>query len=216
MSSTNQPRVVSPKSGMGAFLLCLFAGVLGVHRFCVGKFGTGLLMLLTAGGFGFWMAYDLVAIVTAQFTDSEGRYLEINRTPETFHKAVKLLCALYTIFFLFIISVIVMVVLATGRLAAVGQAELTALRAADYDKAYSYTSTLFQKKISLDDFKKFVQSHDELQTNMSASFPNRELNNNDGFISGTLTMRDGSQTPIMIQFVYENNDWKIINIDLNR
>lgn len=49
----------SPKSALIAFLLCLFLGNLGVHRFYVGKFGTGLLMLITFGGFGIWTLIDL-------------------------------------------------------------------------------------------------------------------------------------------------------------
>ena len=33
----------SPKSRLVAFLLCFFLGELGIHRFYVGKVGTGLL-----------------------------------------------------------------------------------------------------------------------------------------------------------------------------
>ena len=143
MTLSNQPRVISPKSGMGAFLLCIFLGGFGVHRFYVGKIGTGILMLLTAGGLGFWMLYDLFAIVTGQFTDREHRYLEINRRPETFRKAVGALCVIYTALVLFVIVIITMVVMATGKIAAIGQAELAALRASDYNKAYSYTSSDF-------------------------------------------------------------------------
>ncbi|MCV6604820.1 MAG: TM2 domain-containing protein, partial [Porticoccaceae bacterium] len=32
-----------------AFLLCLFLGPLGIHRFYAGKVGTGILHLLTLG-----------------------------------------------------------------------------------------------------------------------------------------------------------------------
>jgi len=41
---------LSPKSRLVALLLCFFLGPLGVHRFYVGKIGTGILMLLTLGG----------------------------------------------------------------------------------------------------------------------------------------------------------------------
>ena len=43
---------ISPKSRLVALLLCFFLGPLGVHRFYVGKIGTGILMLLTLGGAG--------------------------------------------------------------------------------------------------------------------------------------------------------------------
>ncbi|OEJ14989.1 hypothetical protein BFL38_09170 [Brachyspira hampsonii] len=53
----------------------LFAIFLPVHRFYVGKIGTGILYWLTAGGFGIWYIVDIVMILLDQFTDKEGRKL---------------------------------------------------------------------------------------------------------------------------------------------
>ncbi len=64
---------ISPKSRLAALLLCFFLGVLGVHRFYVGKIGTGILMLLTFGGLGIWALIDLILIVAGAFKDKEGR-----------------------------------------------------------------------------------------------------------------------------------------------
>ena len=48
-----QPTTIqSPKSRLVALLLCIFLGGLGIHRFYVGKTGTGILMILTGGGCG--------------------------------------------------------------------------------------------------------------------------------------------------------------------
>ena len=55
------------------FLLTFFVGVLGVHRFYVGKIGTGFLMLLTLGGIGVWFLVDLILVVTGQFTNKDGQ-----------------------------------------------------------------------------------------------------------------------------------------------
>jgi hypothetical protein len=63
----------SEKRALTTGLLCLFVGVFGAHRFYVGKYGTGLLMLLTIGGVGIWMLIDLILIITGQFRDKEGR-----------------------------------------------------------------------------------------------------------------------------------------------
>ena len=55
------------------FLLTFLVGVLGVHRFYVGKIGTGFLMLLTLGGLGVWFLVDLILVVTGQFTNKDGQ-----------------------------------------------------------------------------------------------------------------------------------------------
>ncbi len=58
-----------------AFLLCFFLGYLGAHRYYVGKIGTGLLMLVTAGGFGIWWLIDLIMILAGSFRDIDGKTL---------------------------------------------------------------------------------------------------------------------------------------------
>jgi TM2 domain-containing membrane protein YozV len=66
---------ISESNWLTALLLCLFLGALGVHRFYVKKTGTGILMLLTLGGFGIWALIDFIMIVCGKFTDKSGRIL---------------------------------------------------------------------------------------------------------------------------------------------
>jgi len=71
-----QGQPVSDKSRLAAALLCWFVGVLGVHRFYVGKVGTGVAMLLTCGGLGVWALIDLIVILLGSFKDQDGRALQ--------------------------------------------------------------------------------------------------------------------------------------------
>lgn len=66
------PADVSSKSRLVALLLCFFFGVLGVHRFYVGKVGTGILQLVTLGGIGIWALIDFILIAVGSFTDKDG------------------------------------------------------------------------------------------------------------------------------------------------
>ena len=63
---------LTQKSWLVTLLLCLFVGTLGVHRFYVGKIGTGILQLITFGGFGIWTLVDIILIACKKFTDANG------------------------------------------------------------------------------------------------------------------------------------------------
>ncbi len=67
---------VSDKGYVPAILICLFLGGLGIHRFWVGKIGTGVVMLFTLGGLAIWTLIDLVMIITGSFTDKEGKKIK--------------------------------------------------------------------------------------------------------------------------------------------
>ena len=75
-ASIGRQYLYSPKSRAAALLLCFFLGVFGVHRFYVGKIGTGILYFLTVGCFGIGWLIDMVTIACGVFRDSQGNYVK--------------------------------------------------------------------------------------------------------------------------------------------
>lgn len=63
---------VSTRSWTAALVLCLLFGGVGFHRFYVGKVGTGILFLCTAGWCGIGWLIDLITILSGNFRDSYG------------------------------------------------------------------------------------------------------------------------------------------------
>ena len=66
----------SEKDWLVALLLSILVGMFGVDRFYLGKTGTGILKLITGGGFGIWWLVDLITIATGKMKDSEGKLLK--------------------------------------------------------------------------------------------------------------------------------------------
>lgn len=74
LSSEDQPQ----KSKVILAVVCFCLGALGIHRFMVGKTGTGIVMLiLSLFGIGLlvtipWALIDFIFILTGNFSDKDG------------------------------------------------------------------------------------------------------------------------------------------------
>ncbi|MGR0320751.1 TM2 domain-containing protein [Agromyces sp. ZXT2-3] len=73
----------SDRSFIATWLFAWLLGVLGVDRFYLGKVGTGILKLLTVGGFGIWWLVDLVLTLTNTAKDADGRRVIGTRQEQT-------------------------------------------------------------------------------------------------------------------------------------
>ena len=63
MNTAAQSPVGQKKNKWIAFILCLYLGMLGVHKFYEGHTKTGILYLCTMGLFGFGWIFDCISIL---------------------------------------------------------------------------------------------------------------------------------------------------------
>ena len=71
-------RDVSTKSRLAVTLFAAagwFIIISGIHRFYLGKTGTGILMLLTFGGLGVWTLIDFIMVVAGSMKDKDGKLI---------------------------------------------------------------------------------------------------------------------------------------------
>lgn len=203
----------SEKSAVATLLLCIFLGNLGIHRFYVGKWGTGILMLLTFGGLGIWYLIDIALIVCNRFRDADGRVIDLSKNPPSFKKILTILLVFIAICYGAIISSAVIAIVATGALVHVALDQLSALRTGDTQTAYSYTSPDFQKKTSFETFSSFVRQY-RLDTNEAVSLYDRRMNGDNGYAAGTLRLQDGTMYMIQYRLHKEGDQWKVTEIGI--
>lgn len=67
---------ISEKSKVVALVLAIFLGCLGIHRFYVGKIGSGIVWLFTGGAFGIGWIYDIIKILSGTFRDGAGNIIK--------------------------------------------------------------------------------------------------------------------------------------------
>ena len=70
------PEPLSPKSWLATLLLSIFLGEFGIDRFYLGKIGTGILKLITLGGFGIWWLIDIILIIAGVMNDKQERLVK--------------------------------------------------------------------------------------------------------------------------------------------
>ena len=73
---------ISEKSKLATFLLAFFLGVFGIHRFYVGRIGSGIAQLIltitVVGGLvsGIWVLIDWIMILSGEFKDADGNSIK--------------------------------------------------------------------------------------------------------------------------------------------
>lgn len=68
-------RLPKQRHFLAVFFISFMWGVVGADRMYLGKWGTGVLKLVTGGGLGLWVVVDLLLIMTGYMRDKQGREL---------------------------------------------------------------------------------------------------------------------------------------------
>ena len=66
--------MIRERNWLVALFLSIFLGLLGIDRFYIGHTGTGIIKLLTWGGFYIWWLVDIILIATRKLKPKGGRY----------------------------------------------------------------------------------------------------------------------------------------------
>ena len=66
----------SHKSYTATLLLTILLGWAGIHRFYIGKVGTGVLYFLTFGLFGIGWLIDIISAASGNLTDKAGAWIK--------------------------------------------------------------------------------------------------------------------------------------------
>lgn len=204
----------SPKSSKVTLVLCMLFGMLGAHRFYVGKKWTGILMLLSCGGLGVWVLIDLILILKNKFEDKKGRPLQLTHDLSPVKETLLVVGSVVAWSAVFIASIAAILMYTTSSLVRVVSYQLTALHDGNIKQAYSLNSKDFQTNLPVEGFKQWIDHFPALKNNESYSFPNRKILNNKGFLGGTLTSEDGVQTSVEYQLINEDGNWRVFNIKI--
>ncbi|MDR2460295.1 MAG: TM2 domain-containing protein [Deltaproteobacteria bacterium] len=94
------PGPSSPLNMSAVSVLCFYFGWLGVHRFYMGKIGSGILMLLTFGGLGLWSFIDIVLAACGRFHDNNGLPINVSRPINSVLLLLPILIFIFICFFI--------------------------------------------------------------------------------------------------------------------
>ncbi len=128
---------------------------------------------------------------------------------------MKKIILIIVIIVLLIGSIVFFVFYSTRKLPNSADDFLTLIKNNQYGEAYRKTSKLFQSHASLDQFGSFISQY-KLGEYQSSLWNSRKISGgNTGTLSGSITLTDHTVMPVQINFVKEENDWKIASININ-
>jgi len=87
--------------------------------------------------------------------------------------------------------------------------QLRSIQAGNVDEAYGMTSKAFQNETSLEQFNALVNQFPVLNDFKEVTFWERKVEDNTGYLSGTIESNSGAKMKIEYQLIKEDGKWKI-------
>lgn len=119
------------------------------------------------------------------------------------------------VFVLFIGAIVGVVFYATSGITDTADEFFAAAYDGDYDTAHSLTSQRLQEQGSPASLEQFLAAQG-LDKVTETSWSSRNIENSTGSVEGTVTTESGAEIPILVEFVSENDEWKISYLEPKR
>lgn len=119
------------------------------------------------------------------------------------------------VFMLFIGAIVGVVFWATGGITDTADEFFAAAKAGDYETAHSLTSQRLREQGSPEGLREFIEANG-LDKVTETSWNSRSIQNSTGKLEGTVTTEGGGTIPLVVEFVSENDEWKISFIEPER
>ncbi len=123
-----------------------------------------------------------------------------------------------------LIAVAALIIFVAGIIALVFSVGSPALKASEtfvvqlssnqVDTAYDSASLQFKQVVTKEQFNAFLEQFPVLKKVQKVSFNSFTIENNFANVSGSITATDGQVSPINLQLVNENDQWRVLNLDL--
>lgn len=116
---------------------------------------------------------------------------------------------------LFAGGIIALVFTLTAGTSEAGENFLMMLGRGEMEEAYESTADAFKMITDEESFELFLDRFPILTEVSAVNFNSVRVSGDYGATRGTIHGRDGSTMPIMLQYVKEGDEWKVVNIELN-
>lgn len=130
-------------------------------------------------------------------------------------KIVKIIAIVAGVIIVFVAGIIMLVFSMLSGVTGASGKFMDALKSGDAAAAYEMSAAGFKEQGTSEQFEVFVDNNEALAEMDSYTLNSFKMENNYGSARGTITSKGGTVSPVLVELVNENGEWKVININLD-